>query len=251
MRRSMHLRKPDLIAVTGGIVDGSVPQLAAHTRPLSDLKARHGASLGDRQSRYYAGADKWVAEFRRLGLTVLLNEHVVVDHDGARAVIAGVTDYARGVSIPHRKRPGQGDPRCARRHRVPVLLEPISRAARRRHRRRALPESAGCIRRRALLPWNFFVRLATAVRGRPQKLNDLWVYTSHGTGYWGRRSGSLRRPKCRRLRLLGGNRRPRVHSRVSTRPGKDIDFTSISFLIIPLIESIRLFKYNIDRDDDW
>ncbi|HEY4069339.1 MAG TPA: metallophosphoesterase, partial [Burkholderiaceae bacterium] len=78
---AVNALEPDLIAVTGDVVDGSVPQLAAHARPLGALAARHGAFLVTGNHEYYAGADQWVAEFRRLGLTVLMNEHVVVDHD--------------------------------------------------------------------------------------------------------------------------------------------------------------------------
>jgi uncharacterized protein len=89
---AVNALKPDLIAVTGDVVDGSVAQLASHTQPLGGLSARHGTYLVTGNHEYYAGADKWVAEFRRLGLHVLMNEHVVVDHDGARAIVAGVTD---------------------------------------------------------------------------------------------------------------------------------------------------------------
>ena len=98
--------KPDLIAVTGDVVDGSVPQLTRHTQPLSRLSARHGAFLVTGNHEYYAGANAWIDEFRRLGLNVLMNEHVIVDHNGARAVIAGVTDYSAGHHDPaHRSDP--------------------------------------------------------------------------------------------------------------------------------------------------
>ncbi|MGV7246274.1 metallophosphoesterase, partial [Caballeronia sp. M23-90] len=51
---AVNALKPDLIAVTGDVVDGSVPHLAAHTRPLSELKARHGAFLVTGNHEYYA-----------------------------------------------------------------------------------------------------------------------------------------------------------------------------------------------------
>jgi hypothetical protein len=34
-------------------------------------------------------------------------------------------------------------------------------------------------------PWNFLVRLQQPFVHGLAKLNDLWVYTSRGTGYWG------------------------------------------------------------------
>src|ERR1700761_2287617 len=86
--------KADVIAVTGDLVDGSVPDLAQHIAPLGRLHAQHGAFLVTGNHEYYSGAGPWTAEFRRLGLQVLLNEHVVLRHAGARVIIAGVTDYS-------------------------------------------------------------------------------------------------------------------------------------------------------------
>lgn len=103
---TVNALKPDLIAVTGDAVDGSVPQLQKHTQPLADLAAPHGTFFVTGNHEYYSGADPWISEFRRLGLTVLMNEHVVIDHRGAQAVIAGVTDYGGGHFDPRH----QSDP---------------------------------------------------------------------------------------------------------------------------------------------
>ena len=43
---------------------------------------------------YYSGESAWTVEIRRLGLQVLKNEHVVLEHDGASLVLAGVTDFS-------------------------------------------------------------------------------------------------------------------------------------------------------------
>ena len=86
----MHV---DMVALTGDLVDGSVGQLARHTAPFANLKSRHGTYAVTGNHEYYSGADAWIGELRRLGAHVLLNEHVVLDHDGAALTIAGVTDY--------------------------------------------------------------------------------------------------------------------------------------------------------------
>ncbi|HEV2267912.1 MAG TPA: metallophosphoesterase, partial [Steroidobacteraceae bacterium] len=88
---SLHV---DLVAVTGDLVDGSVEQLAVHVEPLSRLRARHGTYFVTGNHEYYSGATAWIAELRRLGLHVLLNEHVVLSHGGAALLLAGVTDYS-------------------------------------------------------------------------------------------------------------------------------------------------------------
>jgi hypothetical protein len=69
--------KPDAIAVTGDLVDGSVQRLALHTAPLSRLAAPDGVFFVTGNHEYYSGAEQWIAEVRRLGLRVLMNEHVI------------------------------------------------------------------------------------------------------------------------------------------------------------------------------
>ena len=58
---------------------------ADHTAPLARLSARHGTFLVTGNHEYYSGAHAWIDEFRRLGLRVLLNEHVIVLITTARA----------------------------------------------------------------------------------------------------------------------------------------------------------------------
>ncbi len=93
---AVNAMRPDLIAVTGDLVDGPVSQLAAHTEPFGRLSAPHGVYFVTGNHEYYSGARAWIEELRRLGLRVLLNEHVVVEHGGQQIVVAGVTDYSAG-----------------------------------------------------------------------------------------------------------------------------------------------------------
>ena len=67
----------DVVAITGDLVDGSVAMLAAHVAPLAQLQSRHGTFFVTGNHEYYSGVHAWMAELRRLGLTVLMNEHVV------------------------------------------------------------------------------------------------------------------------------------------------------------------------------
>eukprot|EP01036_Dinobryon_divergens_P011826 gene11826-15926_t len=67
----------DMVAVTGDLVDGSVADLGAQVAPLAGLASRHGSFFVTGNHEYYSGAAAWVAELRRLGLQVLMNEHTV------------------------------------------------------------------------------------------------------------------------------------------------------------------------------
>jgi uncharacterized protein len=195
--------KADLIAVTGDIVDGSVRDLAGHTQPLARLNARHGAYLVTGNHEYYSGERAWTAEFERLGLRVLMNEHVVVNHDGARIVVAGVADYSA-----HHFNPAQrSDP-------VAALKDAPEDAGARillAHQPRSAPAAAaagfdlqlsGHTHGGQFWPWMFFVRLQQPFTAGLHRLSDLWIYISRGTGYWGppKRFGSP--SEITRLRLV-------------------------------------------------
>ena len=175
----------DLVAITGDVVDGSVAQLARHTAPLAALRARHGSALVTGNHEYYSGADAWVAEFRRLGLRVLMNQHVVLEHDGARLVLAGVTDYnGAHFGAAHRSDPQAalaGAPAGIPR----VLLAHQPRSAEAAEAAGFDLQLSGHTHGGQFWPWNLFVRFQQPYTAGLHRLNRLWVYTSRGTGYWG------------------------------------------------------------------
>jgi uncharacterized protein len=178
--------QPDLVAITGDIVDGSVGQLAEHTRPLSRLQARYGTYLVTGNHEYYSGAEEWIAEFRRLGLSVLLNEHVVLAHHGAPFIVAGVTDY----STSHGEGEHRSDPAAALENapddiRVKILLAHQPRTALSAAGLGYTLQLSGHTHGGQFFPWNFFVRLQQPFTAGLARIADLWIYTSRGTGYWG------------------------------------------------------------------
>jgi predicted MPP superfamily phosphohydrolase len=183
---AVNLLRPDMVAITGDLVDGSVLELASHVAPLADLASRHGTYFVTGNHEYYSGAHSWIVELRRLGITVLLNEHVVLRHDGALAVVAGVTDYSAAHFDPaHRSDPFAaiaGSPLGAG---VKILLA---------HQPRSAPAAAdagfdlqlsGHTHGGQFMPWNFFVKMQQPFVAGLHRLRQLWVYTSRGTGYWG------------------------------------------------------------------
>jgi uncharacterized protein len=176
----------DMVAVTGDLVDGTVQQLWRHTEPLSRLSARHGAYFVTGNHEYYSGAGGWIAEVRRLGLRVLMNEHVVLEHEGGAVVVAGVTDYSA-----HHFDPGQrSDPATALRGAprdaaVKLLLAHQPRSAFAAEQAGFDLQLSGHTHGGQIWPWNFFVRLQQPFTSGLRRLGTLWVYTSRGTGYWG------------------------------------------------------------------
>jgi predicted MPP superfamily phosphohydrolase len=177
--------EPDLIAVTGDIVDGSVAELAPHVAPLAGLRSRHGTFFVTGNHEYYAGAGPWLRELQRLGFRVLMNEHAVIEHAGAQLVVAGVPDY----SAAHFDRSHASDPARALQG-APQGVPRILLA----HQPRTAPAAAaagfdlqlsGHTHGGQFWPWSLFVPLQQPYTAGLHRLGKLWIYVSRGTGYWG------------------------------------------------------------------
>src|SRR5258707_96642 len=89
----VNLLDADMIAITGDVADGSVPDLAHHTEPLARLASRHGTYFVTGNHEYYSGVHAWIRELERLGAKALMNEHVVLDHGGAALTVAGLNHW--------------------------------------------------------------------------------------------------------------------------------------------------------------
>lgn len=84
----------DLIAITGDLIDGSLEARRADIEPLRDLKATDGVYVISGNHEYIFGYSTWMAHFAALGLLSLENRHIVLDRDGGKLVLAGITDRA-------------------------------------------------------------------------------------------------------------------------------------------------------------
>lgn len=87
-----NAQRPDLVVITGDLVDGSVAARANDVRPLGELKAPDGVIAITGNHEYYGQYAQWMPAFRKLGMQVLENSHTVIRRDGAQLTIAGVTD---------------------------------------------------------------------------------------------------------------------------------------------------------------
>lgn len=176
----------DMVAVTGDLVDGSVRELSPHVAPLAGLNSRHGTFFVTGNHEYYSGAHAWVAELRRLGIRVLMNEHTVLQHGAAPLVVAGVADYSAHLFDPaHRSDPQAalaGAPAGAT---MRLLLAHQPRSAEAAEQAGFQLQLSGHTHGGQFFPWNLFVPLQQPFTSGLHRLRQLWVYTSRGTGYWG------------------------------------------------------------------
>lgn len=177
--------KPDLIAFTGDLADGTVGYLRDHVAPLAELDAPAGKFFVTGNHEYYSGAEAWVKEVERMGYRVLLNGHQVVSRNGASIVLAGVTDYTGGDFLPnHTSDPMKAlDGAPADTVRILLAHQPRSLHA-------ALPlgfdlQLSGHTHGGQFFPWNLLAAIGQPYIAGLHKHENTWIYVSRGTGYWG------------------------------------------------------------------
>ena len=176
----------DVVAITGDLVDGRVQDLAQDVASLADLRSRHGTFFVTGNHEYYSGAAEWIALLRTLGLRVLLDEHVVLVHGGAKLVLAGVADHsARHFIASHRSDPRAAMAGAPRDAGLRVLLAHQPRSADAAADAGFDVQLSGHTHGGQFWPWNLLVKLQQPFVAGLHRLRTLWVYTSRGTGYWG------------------------------------------------------------------
>lgn len=175
---------PDLVALTGDLVDGKVPDLREDIAPLSQLRAAHGVFAVTGNHEYYAGADAWIAELTRLGARYLRNERVTISRGGASFDLAGVDDHnANGK--------GHGEDLAAAlsgrdASRAVVLLAHQPRQVRRAAAHGVDLQLSGHTHGGQIWPWHYIVKLQQGglLAGR-YLFGGTQLYVTRGCGYWG------------------------------------------------------------------
>ena len=174
--------QPDLIVLTGDIVDGPVARLAPHVAPLAALASDGRAFFILGNHDCYAGAGAWIAHFREMGMRVLLNSHELVRKGAARLLVGGVVDPAYGKARPDANAAMVGAPAADFR----LLLAHNPRLATLGAAAGFDLQLSGHTHAGQFFPWTLAVRLVHAphVAGLSRE-GRMLVYVSAGTGTWG------------------------------------------------------------------
>ncbi|MGI5277363.1 metallophosphoesterase [Streptomyces rochei] len=176
---TVNSTQPDLIAVVGDLVDGSVKDLGPAAAPLAGLRARHGAYFVTGNHEYFSGAEQWVAEVRRLGLIPLENARTELPHFD----LAGVNDVAgedEGQGPDYAKALGDRD-----RARACVLLahQPVMIHDAVDHG--VDLQLSGHTHGGQLWPGNLIAGAANPTLAGLERYGDTQLYVSRGAGAWG------------------------------------------------------------------
>ncbi len=176
---------PDLIAVTGDLVDGPVKHLRDDVAPFADLRAPHGVFFVTGNHDYYSGADPWLDHVRELGMQPLRNERVTISHEGAHFELAGVDDHRANLFGP-----GHGED-------VPTALagrDPADAVVLLAHDPSTFSAAikadvdlqlSGHTHGGQIWPFNLLVKAAVGFVAGHYRRGTSQLLVSRGTGYWG------------------------------------------------------------------
>jgi predicted MPP superfamily phosphohydrolase len=177
--------QPDIVVLTGDLVDGSVSALSPEMTAFKNLQSRHGVFFVTGNHEYYSGVDEWIAWWRQQGVTVLRNERVAIGVGNDFIDIAGVDDwhaerFGRGHGHDMAKAMTGRDP-----DRAVILLA---------HQPKSMDEAvahnvdlqlSGHTHGGQLWPFSWLVGLQQPYIAGLAQQKDTQIYVSRGTGYWG------------------------------------------------------------------
>jgi predicted MPP superfamily phosphohydrolase len=184
VRRTNELN-PDVVAITGDLVDGSVAELRDSVAPLKDLRARFGVYFVTGNHEYYSGVEEWLQEISRLQIRVLRNERVPIGEGAHGFDLAGIDDFHA-----HGQAPGHGPDL----ERALLGRDPARAVVLLAHQPRAIHEAAalgvslqlsGHTHGGQIWPFNYMVHLQQPYVAGLAREGETQLYVSRGTGYWG------------------------------------------------------------------
>lgn len=177
--------EPDLIAITGDMVDGEVSYLSDDLAPLLNLKSKLGTYFVTGNHEYYWYANEWIEWTRKTGMNPLVNQNIKLNFNDTDFYLAGVNDPSshrldkKNATDPHKA--ALGIPSDA----YKILLAHQPNSCFKACKAGFHTQLSGHTHGGQGFPWNIIVNIVQPyVRG----LNNhegMNVYVHSGTGFWG------------------------------------------------------------------
>jgi predicted MPP superfamily phosphohydrolase len=184
--------RPDMIAIAGDLVDGHVRRIGAQVAELRRMQSRDGTYFVTGNHEYYSHAADWIEFLPKLGLHVLLNEHLTITpgrsapNGSASFDLAGVPDQ-RAAAYSGNVGP---DPQLAvkgrddQRELIMLAHQPVQVI--RNSEAGVGLQLSGHTHGGQLMPFGMIAAIAQPyVAGLHRHTPDTQIYVSRGTGFWG------------------------------------------------------------------
>lgn len=176
---------PDLIAITGDLVEGPFHEVAPLLEPLKELKPHLEKFYITGNHEYIHGSGPWEKRLQELGFTSLHNEHKILKINSADVMIAGVPD--RMVNRFDSKifsRPDQALQSFERvDYKILLAHEPASVHDLKKETCDLI--LSGHTHGGQIFPFGYLVRLVQPVVKGFKTINAVLVFAHQGTGLWG------------------------------------------------------------------
>jgi predicted MPP superfamily phosphohydrolase len=182
--RMINEAEPDLVAIVGDLVDGTVEQLGGAAQPLRDLVSREGVFFVTGNHEYYVeDPPSWLRELERLGIAPLRNENTAIRRGGAAFDLAGVNDVAGA----ERSEPPDFDralagvdasrPTILLAHQPVLVAEAAARGVD--------LQLSGHTHGGQVWPFHYVVRAVQPSIAGFSTVGDTQLYVTRGAGFWG------------------------------------------------------------------
>ncbi|WP_346620870.1 metallophosphoesterase [Blastococcus montanus] len=179
-------QRPDVVAIVGDLVDGSVAELREDVAPLADLVSEQGVYFVTGNHEYFVDTGAWMRHLPTLGVDVLRNERVAIRRGGASFDLAGIDDRIAAASgVPGHGADldaaldgrDDGTPVVLLAHQ-PVMVEQAAAAG-------VDLQLSGHTHGGQLWPFDHMVALDQPVVEGFARYGDTQLYVTTGAGYWG------------------------------------------------------------------
>jgi len=178
--------KPDMVVLTGDLIDGLHSQLAHELDHFKNIKAPLGRYMIPGNHEYYWGIDHWTEFWRGLGYKTLINEHSLVEINGKKIAMGGVHDYSAahtdGSLVSSPEEAFKGLPSDI----AKILLAHQPRSLYKAVKAGVHLQISGHTHSGQYFPYNVLIYLFQPyVKGLHHHDEKMWIYVNQGTGYWG------------------------------------------------------------------
>ncbi len=177
--------EPDIIVITGDLVDGSVDYLKKDVEPLRNLNAKIGKYFVTGNHEYYSNVFPWIDKVRELGMDVLMNEHRVITRNNSNLVIGGVNDLRAEQIVPEHKTDAAASLAGAPKAEANILLahQPVS--VYEAEKAGYDVQLSGHTHGGQYFPFNKLINIAQPFVAGIYQYKNTCLYVNRGTGYWG------------------------------------------------------------------
>lgn len=181
----INVQTPDVVVITGDLVDGPAAILKHHLKPLADIKSKYGTFYVTGNHEYYSGVLSWLPEIEALGIRVLLNENQIINIGSAKLLMAGVTDLTAGSMIKSH----QTNPKRAmlggENSDYKILLAHQPNSVYEANKIGFDLQISGHTHGGQFFPGNILIYFAQKFVAGLHDYKGTKIYVSRGTGYWG------------------------------------------------------------------